>query len=80
MARGILGSRQQVHRESLNDMKRPRTSNLPELERIDFDWDDSTEIPAATERILLDADQVLQAYWDQWTKKPRCIRSAVRLL
>ncbi len=51
-------------------MKRPKPSELPKLEQLDFDWDNSTEIPTAIERILQDADQVLQAYWDQWTKKP----------
>jgi len=51
-------------------MKRPKASDLPQLERLDFDWDDSAEIPPATELILQDADRVLQAYWDQWTKKP----------
>ena len=51
-------------------MKQKRTNSSPKLERIEFDWDDATEIPTETEKILLDADQVLQAYWDQWTKKP----------
>jgi SAM-dependent methyltransferase len=51
-------------------MKRPKTADLPDLEHLDFVWDDSLEIPLATQGILADADQVLQAYWDQWTKKP----------
>ena len=51
-------------------MKRARNTNAPVLERLEFDWDDSAEIPADTAKILEDADQVLQAYWDQWTKKP----------
>jgi SAM-dependent methyltransferase len=40
------------------------------LIHLEFDWDDTAEIPAATERILVDADQALQAYWDQWHKQP----------
>jgi len=42
----------------------------PRLIHLEFDWDDTAEIPAATERILVDADQALQAYWDQWHKQP----------
>ena len=51
-------------------MKRPRTNCMPQLERIDFEWDDGAEVLPSTEHILQDADRVLQAYWDQWTKKP----------
>lgn len=51
-------------------MKQSKAHNTPELEQMDFDWDDSAEIPPETEQILINADQVLQAYWDQWTKKP----------
>jgi SAM-dependent methyltransferase len=40
------------------------------LEQLDFAWDDSAEIPEATERILLNADFALQAYWDQWHTRP----------
>ena len=65
-----MGRGQAVFRSTLDDMKRPKNPHLPALERIDFDWDDAAEIPVATEQILIDADRVLQAYWDQWTKKP----------
>ncbi len=51
-------------------MKRARNTSSPVLERLEFEWDDSAEIPVDTAKILEDADQVLQAYWDQWTKKP----------
>ncbi len=51
-------------------MKRPTTNPLSHLERLDFDWDDALEIPPETQCILDDADRILQAYWDQWTKKP----------
>ncbi len=51
-------------------MKRARNTSSPVLERLEFEWDDSAEIPTDTAKILEDADQVLQAYWDQWTKKP----------
>ena len=51
-------------------MKRSKNNPVPELELIDFQWDDEAEIPVSTQRILEDADAVLQAYWDQWTKKP----------
>ena len=51
-------------------MKRARNTRPPVLERLEFEWDDSAEIPADTVKILEDADRVLQGYWDQWTKKP----------
>ena len=70
MARHLLDRGQEVFGATLIRMKRPKTNGPPKLERIDFDWDDSADIPLATQHILTDADQVLQAYWDQWTKKP----------
>lgn len=51
-------------------MNRSRSNASPRLEPIDFEWDDGTEMPSETERILLDADSVLQAYWDQWNQRP----------
>jgi SAM-dependent methyltransferase len=51
-------------------MNRTRSNALPRLEQLDFDWDDDSVIPEETERVLKDADQALQAYWDQWHKRP----------
>ena len=70
MAHSLLGKRQKVYQRTLENMKRHKTNAPPKLELIEFDWDDAAEIPAETEQILLDADQVLQTYWDQWTRKP----------
>ncbi|MEQ1828161.1 MAG: hypothetical protein ABL921_19535 [Pirellula sp.] len=47
----------------------PRRSG-PSLEKLEFDWNDQAEIPDATEQILRNADEALQAYWDQWHKQP----------
>ena len=51
-------------------MNRGRQNSSPKLELLEFDWDDTLAIPAATEQILLAADELLQAYWDQWHQRP----------
>jgi hypothetical protein len=59
--------RKPSHSNRIRDAKQPLE---PRLEQLDFEWDDSAAIPEKTERILNHADEVLQAYWDQWHKRP----------
>jgi SAM-dependent methyltransferase len=70
MACVVLEIGQEIYRRALVGMKRHQQGELPDLQRLELDWDDSAAIPAEIEPILADADRVLQAYWDQWTKKP----------
>jgi hypothetical protein len=51
-------------------MTRRKQSNVRPLEQIELDWDDAAEIPPETEKLLADADEALQAYWDQWHQRP----------
>jgi len=51
-------------------MNRHRGHSKPELELLDFPWDDSLTIPANVQAVLNSADELLQAYWDQWHQRP----------
>lgn len=51
-------------------MNRHREGSSTRLEAIEFEWDDTAVIPPETESLLANADEVLQAYWDQWHKRP----------
>jgi SAM-dependent methyltransferase len=48
-------------------MRGPRTAVLQAVE-LNLDWE--LEIPEDVESIIKIADQMLQAYWDQWHQKP----------
>jgi SAM-dependent methyltransferase len=42
----------------------------PVLVEIPLQWDDSAPLPENVCKLLADADDRLQAYWDQWHKRP----------
>ena len=35
-----------------------------------LDWDSEQKIPSDIEDLLAEADEILQAYWDQWHRRP----------
>ena len=37
---------------------------------MDLDWDSEQMIPPDVEDLLAEADEILQAYWDQWHRRP----------
>jgi len=37
---------------------------------VHLDWDSEQKIPSDIEDLLAEADEILQAYWDQWHRRP----------
>ncbi|MFN7733652.1 MAG: class I SAM-dependent methyltransferase [Pirellula sp.] len=52
------------HRNSKDD------SDRSELVAIPLDWEPEEAIPERVSQLLLRADELLQAYWDSWHRKP----------